>query len=141
MMHVLGRPEPSLPGPDSVVTGAAWVQTVARPGHPSRLVVEDITFAPGSHTIWHSHPYGQLLIVTAGAGWLQTRGNPAIPIRTGDTVWIEPTEEHWHGSAPDTVLRHLSIQEHQDGQEATLAEPLTPGTYPPNPLLTEELRP
>ena len=140
-MNVLGRPAPSLPGPASVVTGAAWVQTVARPVHPSRLVVEDITFAPNSHTIWHSHPYGQLLIVTAGAGWLQTRGNPAISIQTGDTAWIEPDEEHWHGSAHDTMLRHLSIQEHRDGEDASLGESLAPGTYPPSPPLTEEPRP
>lgn len=124
-----------------MIAGAAWVQSIARPEHPSRLVVEDVTFAPGSHTIWHSHPYGQLLIVTGGAGWLQTRGNPAVPIRTGDTVWIEPGEEHWHGSAEDTMLRHLSIQEHLTGQDASFAGSLLPGTYPPNPSLQKECRP
>lgn len=91
-----------------------------------------------SHTIWHSHPYGQLLIITGGAGWLQTRGNPAVPIQNGDTAWIEPGEEHWHGSAEDTMLRHLSIQEHRDGQDASFAEPLARGTYPPNRRLQKE---
>lgn len=135
-MKVVDWPAPSLPGPESAVTGAAWIQSLARPAHPSRLVVEDITFAPNSYTIWHSHPYGQLLIVTAGSGWLQTRGNRAISIRTGDTAWIEPGEEHWHGSAHDTLLRHLSIQEHRDGQDSSLAESLAPGTYPPNQPFT-----
>lgn len=136
-MNVNVRPAPSLLAPESV-TGAAWVQSIARPEPPSRLVVEDVTFAPNSHTIWHSHPYGQLLIITGGAGWLQTRGNPAVPIRNGDTAWIEPGEEHWHGSAEDTMLRHLSIQEHRVGQDASFAEPLAPGTYPLNRPLQKE---
>lgn len=140
-MNVIGQPAPSLSGPESVVTGAAWVQTVARPWHPSRLVVEDVTFAPNSHTIWHSHPYGQLLIVTAGAGWTQTRGNPAIPNRTGDTAWIEPAEEHWHGLAYDTMLRHLSIQQHRDEEDARLADSLAPRHLPTDRYFTQEPHP
>ncbi|MHC2354643.1 hypothetical protein ACVMB3_004164 [Sinorhizobium meliloti] len=30
-----------------------------------------VTFAPGARTAWHSHPLGQMLIVTAGKGWVQ----------------------------------------------------------------------
>lgn len=140
-MKVNGRPLPSLLAPESVIAGAAWVQSIARPEPPSRLVVEDVTFAPNSHTIWHSHPYGQLLIITGGAGWLQTRGNSPLQIRNGDTAWIEPGEEHWHGSAEDTMLRHISIQEHLDGQDASLAESLAHGTYPPNHPFQKESRP
>jgi quercetin dioxygenase-like cupin family protein len=32
-------------------------------------------------------------------------------IRPGDTVWIPPGEEHWHGAAPDATMVHLAIQE------------------------------
>ncbi len=119
--------------PAAAIVGTAWIAPVARPDGPSRLIVDDVTFSPGSHTIWHTHPCGQLLLVTAGAGWLQARGRAALKVRDGDAVWIEPGEEHWHGATPDQLLRHLSIQEHEDGKQATLGEPLTDDSYPPNP--------
>jgi quercetin dioxygenase-like cupin family protein len=28
-----------------------------------------VTFAPGARSAWHTHPAGQILIVTAGTGW------------------------------------------------------------------------
>ncbi|SES43381.1 Cupin domain protein [Pedococcus cremeus] len=126
------------PAPPEVVSGSAWIRSLAHPEAPSRLVVDDVTFAPGSHTIWHRHPCGQVLVVTAGAGWLQARGRPALAVREGDVVWVEPDEEHWHGAAPDQLLRHLSIQEHDDGRAADLGEPLAAGTYPPRPRDPEE---
>ncbi|WP_199245770.1 cupin domain-containing protein [Leifsonia sp. AG29] len=94
-------------------------------------MVEEVTFAPGSYTVWHSHPFGQLVVVTAGNGWLQSRGRPAVALSTGDAVWIEPGEEHWHGSTPETLLTHLIIQEHDDGVDAHFTCALADGSYPP----------
>ena len=130
-MLVLGRRGPDQPAPASIVTGAAWVRGLARPTEPSRLVVEEVTFAPSSYTVWHAHPFGQLIIVTAGNGWLQSRGQPAVAISTGDAVWIEPGEEHWHGSTPETVLTHLTVQEHDGGKEAVIGGNLSDDSYPP----------
>ncbi|RMQ80841.1 hypothetical protein ALQ00_05051 [Pseudomonas syringae pv. tomato] len=42
--------------------------------HPSLFMVcarvsgATVTFEPGARTAWHTHPLGQTLIVTAGAG-------------------------------------------------------------------------
>ena len=36
-----------------------------------------VTFAPRARTAWHSHPAGQMLIVTAGKGWVQREGRLA----------------------------------------------------------------
>ena len=30
-----------------------------------------VTFAPGARSAWHTHPAGQILIVTSGTGWVQ----------------------------------------------------------------------
>lgn len=123
--------EPDVPGPASIVTGSAWVRSIARPESPSRLVVEEVTFAPDSHTAWHTHPHGQLLLVTGGNGWLQARGEAAVQVGPGDVVWIEPGEEHWHGSLPDTLLRHILVQEHENDADVDLTGPLADGEYPP----------
>ncbi len=130
-MRVMRRVGPDEPGPESIVTGTAWVRSLARPEAPSRLVVEEVTFAPGSYTMWHSHPFGQFILVIAGNGWLQCRGEPAVAVASGDTVWISPGEEHWHGATPTTLLSHLIVQEHDDGTDVQFTCPLADGTYPP----------
>ena len=45
-------------------------------------------FEPGARTAWHSHPRGQILIVTAGTGRVQPWGGPIEEIRAGDVVRI-----------------------------------------------------
>ena len=33
-----------------------------------------VTFLPGARSAWHTHPAGQMLIVTSGNGWVQEEG-------------------------------------------------------------------
>jgi quercetin dioxygenase-like cupin family protein len=78
---------------------------------PSKLVVATVTFEPGAHTAWHIHTLGQVLIVTAGCGLIQTGDGPVEEICPGDVVWIPPGEKHWHGATPSTAMTHIAIQE------------------------------
>nr|WP_322481045.1 hypothetical protein [Thermogemmatispora sp.] len=41
---------------------------------PGRVRTISVTFEPGARTAWHSHPLGQMLIVTAGCGRAQRWG-------------------------------------------------------------------
>jgi hypothetical protein len=42
---------------------------------------------------------------------------PKEEIRSGDVVYIEPGEEHWHGATPDRFMAHVAVQEaDQNGQ-------------------------
>jgi len=50
-------------------------------------------------------------------------------IREGDTVWIPPGEEHWHGAPPDTAVAHLAMQEALDGSVADWLEPVAEAEY------------
>jgi quercetin dioxygenase-like cupin family protein len=61
--------------------------------------------------MWHTHPLGQILIVTAGCGRVQREGGPIEEIRPGDVVWIPPDEKHWHGATPTTAMSHIAIVE------------------------------
>ena len=62
---------------------------------PSRVIAGAVTFAPGARTHWHTHPFGQLLIVTAGAG--PTTGMSHIAVneaQDGSAVgWLEPVAD------------------------------------------------
>ncbi len=88
-----------------------------------------MTFEPGARTAWHTHPLGQTLIVTFGAGWVQREGGPIEAVALGDVVWFEPDEKHWHGATATTALTHIAIQEQRDGRAVTWLEQVTDEQY------------
>jgi len=81
-----------------------------------------VDFAPGARTAWHTHPVGQLLVVTDGKGWVQEDGQPRREIKAGDVVWIEAGVKHWHGAAQANGMRHLAIAYVKDGKSADWKE-------------------
>jgi len=81
-------------------------------------------------TAWHTHPLGQILIVTAGCGLVQRWDVPAEEIRPGDVVWIPPGEKHWHGATSTTAMTHIAIQEQLDGKTADWMEKVSDEQYP-----------
>jgi quercetin dioxygenase-like cupin family protein len=69
------------------------------------------------------------LIVTAGRGRVQREGGTIEEIRTGDVVWFEPGEKHWHGAAPTTTMTHIAIQEKLGGKNVDWMEKVTDEQY------------
>lgn len=88
-------------------TGTVWGDPVlpATDG----TTVNSVTFTPGARTFWHHHEHGQLLVVTAGTGWVCTHRESPQPLTVGDLVWVPPGERHWHGAGPGTVMTHLAV--------------------------------
>lgn len=110
-------------------TGTVWQEPVIEAPDPARVRALRVTFEPGARTAWHTHPLGQTLHVLSGTGRVCTRGGAVQVIRAGDTVWIPPGEEHWHGAAPDQMMCHLAIQEGQDGRTADWLEQVSDAEY------------
>jgi len=96
---------------------------------PTRTAGNAVTFEPGARTAWHTHPLGQLLIVTAGCGRVQREGGPVEEIRPGDVVRFEPGEKHWHGATPTTAMTHIAIQEALDGKAVDWLEHVSDAQY------------
>jgi quercetin dioxygenase-like cupin family protein len=118
------------PGPSDWFTGAVYLDAVARPSGGSRLSATSVHFTPGARTAWHTHPNGQSLFVLEGVGLAQGRGGPIEVIRPGDRVFFEPSEEHWHGAAPNRFMTHLAMLEvDDDGNAATWGDPVTDEEY------------
>jgi quercetin dioxygenase-like cupin family protein len=88
-------------------TGTVWGDPVlpATDG----VTINTVFFAPSSRTYWHTHEHGQILHVTAGAGWICSAGEPAQELRVGDVVWVPPGERHWHGGSDHSYLVHLAV--------------------------------
>jgi quercetin dioxygenase-like cupin family protein len=121
--------QPSNKGPVEWFTGSVRIDPLHQAPAPARVVAVNVTFEPGARTAWHSHPLGQTLIVTAGAGLAQRWGGPVEPIRPGDVVWFSPGEKHWHGASPTTGMTHIAVQEHADGKTADWMEHVTNEQY------------
>lgn len=120
---------PSGHGPTDYFTGAVRIDPVITAPAPARLTCAHVTFEPGARTAWHTHPLGQTLIITAGAGHAQTEGGPVQVLRPGDVVWFPPGEKHWHGATPATGMSHLALQEAQDGVAVDWLEQVSDADY------------
>lgn len=116
---------PPVKGSAEMFTGDVSIEPIARGQAPSRLAVAAVHFTPGARTAWHSHSNGQTLHVTEGEGRVQSRGEPIVTIRAGDTVRAPDGEWHWHGATPDQAMTHLSITE----GDATWGEHVTDAEY------------
>ena len=116
-------------GPQDWFTGTVRIDPLFPVTPPARAAGNAVTFEPGARTAWHTHPLGQTLIVTAGAGRVQRWGGPVEDIRPGDVVWFEPGEKHWHGASTTTAMTHIAIQEALDGKSVEWMEHVTNDQY------------
>ncbi len=73
-----------------------------------------VTFEPGARSNWHTHPVGQVLIVTSGVGRVGEWGKPVQEIRPGDVIICPVGVKHWHGAAPNSHMTHISICEEKE---------------------------
>ena len=124
----------SAKGPAEYFTGNVRIDPLFQAPEPSRGAGACVTFEPGAHTNWHTHPLGQTLIVTSGVGWTQCWGAPIEEIRPGDVVWCPPRVKHWHGATPTTAMTHIAIQERDaDGKVVDWMEQVSEEQYRAGP--------
>ena len=110
-------------------TGTVWQDPIIEAPGPARVRALKVSFEPGARTAWHTHPLGQTLHIISGTGLVGLRNKQPKIVHTGDTVWIPPYEEHWHGATPTNSMSHIAIQEAKNGKVATWLEKVTDGDY------------
>ena len=80
----------------------------------SGLFAANVTFEPGCRNNWHIHHAakggGQLLLCTAGEGWYQEAGKPAVSLHEGSVVMIPAGVKHWHGAKKDSWFSHIAVE-------------------------------
>ena len=119
----------SVQGSADWFTGTVRIDPLFQAPEPARVQGASVTFEPGARTAWHMHPLGQMLIVTAGCGWVQRLGGAIEEVRPGDVVWFSPGEKHWHGATPTTAMTHIAIQEKKDGKVVEWLEQVSEEQY------------
>jgi quercetin dioxygenase-like cupin family protein len=115
--------------PADYFTGTAWLNPLVR-NEGIGCNTAKVTFEPKTRNHWHTHPAGQILIVTEGKGYVQKKGEPIQLLLQGDVVIILANEEHWHGATPDSLFTHIAIQPiAENGQEVAWLRPVTDEEY------------
>lgn len=110
-------------------TGVVKVQSLFDAKDQTRSTGGQVTFQPGARSAWHTHPLGQVLIVTDGVGWFQQWGDPIRVMRKGDVIWIPAGVKHWHGATPTSSVTHIAIQEVLDGRNVNWLEKVSDEQY------------
>jgi quercetin dioxygenase-like cupin family protein/alkylhydroperoxidase/carboxymuconolactone decarboxylase family protein YurZ len=111
-------------------TGTVWVQSLVSPTEIEGLYsVGQVTFEPEGKTNWHTHPAGQILLVTEGKGWYQERGKEPVLLKKGDKYVIPKDVEHWHGAARNSKFVHIAISNMVNGKNVTWMTPVTDEEY------------
>jgi 4-carboxymuconolactone decarboxylase len=131
-----GGSYPVRPGPAENFTGDARIEMLFEARDPSHASGGSVTFEAGARTAWHSHPRGQVLLITAGVGRVQRWGAAYEEVRAGDVVRIPAGEKHWHGASPQASMTHIAISEHLDGTVVNWMERVSDAQYnatPQNP--------
>jgi len=117
-------------GPADRFSGTVYIDPIATPSEASRISASSVHFAPGARTAWHAHPNGQTIFITEGIARVQRRGGPLEEINTGERVFFEPGEDHWHGATPNRFMTHLSLVEVDDhGSNVTWGSHVTDEQY------------
>lgn len=121
--------QPSASASSEFFSGKARVDPLFTPTKELPVAGAYVTFEPGAHSSWHTHPAGQRLIVTAGVGRTQQWGKPLQEIRAGDVVVCPPGVKHWHGASPTEGMTHLAITGSVAGKTVNWLEKVTDEQY------------
>lgn len=96
-------------GSSETFTGTAYPTALVDSDSIYNTLVGNVYFEPGARSNWHSHPAGQILIITDGIGYHQIEGKPVEIIKKGSVVKCPANVRHWHGASADVGLQQLYI--------------------------------
>jgi quercetin dioxygenase-like cupin family protein len=101
-------------------TGPAYLQPLIESDSLNFISVGNVTFEPGARSKWHSHPAGQILLVTGGVGYYQEKGQHKKTLRKGDAIKCPPNIAHWHGASTDSAFVQVAITGREIGETVWL---------------------
>lgn len=115
--------------PVEYFTGTAWIKLVLPNDPVLHTQIGNVVFEKGARNNWHTHPGGQILIVTDGVGYYQEKGKSIQIIRKGDVINIAPDVVHWHGAASDSEMTHLAVNSNTQKGVVVWLEKVTDEEY------------
>lgn len=116
-------------GPTENFTGNAWNTPLVADDSMYNTVVGNVYFEPGARSNWHTHPSGQILIITDGVGYYQEKGQPRRTMKKGDVIKCPPNVLHWHGVSRDTGVQQMYILPNTENGLVSWLQPVTDEEY------------
>ncbi|SRR5690606_8397979 len=110
-------------------TGNAYPVGLVEADSIHTTLAGNVYFEPGARSHWHTHPSGQILIITDGIGYHQIEGQPIEIMKKGDVVKCPPNVKHWHGASPEVGLQQLYIIPNTEQGIVEWLEPVTDEVY------------
>lgn len=116
-------------GSKDFFTGNAYPTALVDADGVYNTLIGNVYFEPGARSNWHSHPAGQILIITDGVGYHQIEGKPIEIIKKGDVIKCQPNVKHWHGASENVGLQQLYIIPNTDKGIVEWKEAVTDEQY------------
>ena len=112
--------------------GQSFLKPLTEPGK-APVFLANVTFEPGCRNNWHIHHAtkggGQILVCTAGEGWYQEEGKPAVELKPGMVITIPPEVKHWHGAKKDSWVSHIAVECPGENCSNEWCEPVSDEAY------------
>ena len=83
-------------------------QTIIGDGQSEHFRCNVVNFSVGATTGWHVHDCDQILVVTAGRGFVASETEER-EITVGDVVHIKAGERHLHGVRAESPMSHITV--------------------------------
>jgi quercetin dioxygenase-like cupin family protein len=96
------------PSANPIFEGSVAIQEVVNDALGDLLRVTAVTFEDGARNRPHHHSTDQVLVATAGSGYVAS-DDGYQPLEPGDVAFIPKNTRHWHGANPGESFTHLSI--------------------------------
>ena len=116
-------------GSEEFFTGNAYNYGLVSNDSVYTMLSGNVYFEPGARSNWHSHPAGQILIITSGKGYHQIEGQPRQTLQKGDVVQCPPNAKHWHGASEDVGMQQIYIIPNTEKGIVEWMEPVTDAQY------------
>lgn len=68
-----------------------------------------VNFGKGVRNKFHAHDSDQILIVTAGRGYVATE-KERREVTVGDVIVFQAGEKHWHGATEESTFSHIFVR-------------------------------
>lgn len=116
-------------GSEKYFTGNAFNLGLVPPDSIYTTVVGNVYFEPKARSNWHTHPSGQILLITSGKGYHQIEGEKIQVLKKGDVIKCPPNTRHWHGASPDEGMQQMYIVPNTEEGIVNWMEPVTDEQY------------
>lgn len=84
------------------------MQTAVSEEEGADMVVAYVTFPKNVRNRFHKHTHDQVLIVTEGVGFYETKEKRFI-LKKGDIAWSPAGEVHSHGALEKGKFTHITV--------------------------------